>query len=105
MQLLKLNTVLRREKVRGGFYKGLPESVSSLDELRSLPFTTPEQLSKSGGSMLLLSQTEISRIITDTTSGTTGQAKRVFYTASDCENTVEFLPPDCRNWSSRGAAP
>lgn len=91
MQLLKLNTVLRREKVRGGFYKGLPESVSSLDELRSLPFTTPEQLSKSGGSMLLLSQTEISRIITDTTSGTTGQAKRVFYTASDCENTVEFF--------------
>lgn len=91
MQLLKLNNVLRREKARGGFYGGLPESVSSLEELRSLPFTTPEQLSQSGGSMLLLSQTEISRVITDTTSGTTGCGKRVFYTAEDCENTVGFF--------------
>ena len=38
-----------------------------------------------------VSQSRIARIITDCTSGTTGQSKRVYYTASDLERTVNIF--------------
>lgn len=88
MQLEKLNALLKREKERSGFYKDLPERLSSLDELPSLPFTSEEDLAQHAGRMLLCSQSEIHRVISDATSGTTGTAKRVYYTKQDCENTV-----------------
>lgn len=44
--------------------------------------------------MLLCSQGEIQRIISEQTSGTTGAGKRVFYTEGDCEHTIELLWPD-----------
>jgi len=91
LQLRKLNAVLRREKVRGGFYKDLPEHLDSLDELQTLPFTTVEDLAQNASGLLLCSQAEIQRILSDSTSGTTGKAKRVFYTEGDLEGTVELF--------------
>jgi len=38
IQLEKLNAVLKREKEREGFYRNLPASLESLDDLRTLPF-------------------------------------------------------------------
>ena len=90
LQLRRLNALLAREAARGGFYRGLPERLGSLDELRSLPFTTPEQLSQNAPGLLLGSQAEVSRIISGATSGTTGPSKRIFYTARDLEHTVGF---------------
>ena len=91
LQLRKLNAVLRREKVRGGFYKALPEHLDSLDELQTLPFTTAEDLAQNAPGLLLCSQSEIRRILSDATSGTTGKAKRVFYTEGDLAGTVELF--------------
>lgn len=91
VQLRKLNAVLRREKERGAFYRALPERIGSLEELAGLPFTTDEELAEHGGSMLLCSQARIRRVLSDATSGTTGRAKRVFYTEADCKNTVQFF--------------
>lgn len=91
LQLDKLNAVLRREKVRGGFYKDLPEHLDSLDELQTLPFTTEEDLAQNAPGLLLCSQAEIQRILSDSTSGTTGAAKRVFYTEGDLAGTVELF--------------
>ncbi len=91
LQLEKLNRLLRREKERGGFYAALPESLGSLDELASLPFTTDEDLAREGGRMLLVSQSAVQRVLSDATSGTTGAAKRVFYTEGDCARTVELF--------------
>lgn len=91
LQLERLNSVLKREKERGGFYRYLPERLTSLECLCTLPFTTPEELGVRGGGMLLLSQAQISRVITGQTSGTSGPAKRLFYTEGDCENTVDFF--------------
>lgn len=91
LQLTKLNAVLLKEKTQGRFYTGLPAKLSCLEELQQLPFTTSDQLAEHGAEMLLLSQAEIKRVITDKTSGTTGLVKRVFYTAGDCQNTVEFF--------------
>lgn len=91
LQLERLNALLCREKARGGFYADLPASLGSLKELADLPFTTPKQLAECGERMLLVSQSSVCRVITDATSGTTGAAKRVFYTEKDCQNTVEFF--------------
>ena len=91
MQLQKLNALLAREKARGGFYRDLPGHLDSLSELASLPFTTDEDLAHQAPGLLLCSQAEVQRVLSDATSGTTGSAKRVFYTEGDCEHTVELF--------------
>lgn len=91
LQLRRLNETLARLKERGGFYKDYPEKLDSLAALQTLPFTTADDLSKQPGKFLLTSQSEISRVISGATSGTTGPAKRVFYTAGDTEHTVGFF--------------
>lgn len=91
LQLSKLNALLEREHQRQGYYKNLPEKLESLAELASLPFTDDEALAEHGGRMLLVSQGDIQRVLSDATSGTTGRAKRVFYTEGDCRRTVELF--------------
>ncbi len=91
LQLRKLNVLLGREKERGGFYRDLPGHLDSLSELASLPFTTDEDLAHQASGLLLCSQAEVQRVLSDATSGTTGAAKRVFYTEGDCEHTVELF--------------
>ena len=91
VQLKKLNRLLMREKERCGFYKHLPERLESLSELAMLPFTTEEDLNKHGNRMVLLSQSLIDRVRTQETSGTTGLAKRVYYSEEDNERTVSFF--------------
>ena len=90
IQLDRLNRLLARERERGGFYRGLPERLASLAELSALPFTTEEDLARYPGALLLCSQAQIQRVLSDATSGTTGAAKRVFYTEGDLENTVRL---------------
>lgn len=91
LQLNRLNETLARLKARGGFYAHYPNALQKLDDLQTLPFTTPEMLSACPGKFLLTSQSEVSRVISGATSGTTGPAKRVFYTANDTEHTVGFF--------------
>ena len=91
MQLRKLNALLQRERDRQGFYRGLPASVRSMEELAALPFTTAADLTEHGNTMLLTSQSAVERVITERTSGTTGAAKRLFYTAGDLERTVQLF--------------
>ena len=88
LQLYRLNEMLKRLKDRGGFYKDYPEKLDSLTDLRNLPFTTAVDLSAYPGKFLLTSQSEVSRVISGATSGTTGPAKRVFYTEKDTEQTI-----------------
>lgn len=91
LQLSKLNALLMREHQRQGYYKNLPEKLDSLAALATLPFTDDEALAEHGGRMLLVSQGDIQRVLSDATSGTTGRAKRVFYTEGDCKRTVELF--------------
>ena len=91
MQLQKLNALLIREKERGGFYRDLPAHLDCLSALASLPFTTDEDLAHHAPGLLLCSQAEVRRVLSDATSGTTGAAKRVFYTEGDCAHTVELF--------------
>ena len=91
LQLRRLNETLARIRQRGGFYRYCPEKLDSLEDLRKLPFTTAEDLSAHPGKFLLTSQAQVSRVISGATSGTTGPAKRVFYTETDTEHTVGFF--------------
>ena len=91
LQLWRLNETLARLKARGGFYRDCPEKLNCLADLRKLPFTTAEMLSAAPGKFLTTSQSEVSRVISGATSGTTGPAKRVFYTENDTEHTVGFF--------------
>lgn len=91
LQLRRLNETLARLKIRGGAYAGYPQRLDSLAQLAQLPFTTPAMLANNPGAFLLTSQSEVSRVISGATSGTTGPAKRVFYTRRDTENTIGFF--------------
>ena len=88
LQLRRLNEMLKRLKDRGGIYADYPDQLESLSQLETLPFTTAEMLSANPGKFLLTSQSEVSRVISGATSGTTGPAKRVFYTHQDTEHTI-----------------
>lgn len=91
LQLRRLNEMLGRLSQQGRFYVNLPTKLNNLQELQTLPFTTPKMLAEQPGKFLLTSQSEVSRVISGATSGTTGPAKRVFYTDVDTEHTVGFF--------------
>lgn len=64
------------------------------------PFTTAEDLAAHGGDYVRVSQRDIRRIVTLRSSGSTGAAKRLYFTAGDLEKTVDFfargMAPFCR---------
>ena len=88
LQLKRLNALLEKVHERDSSY---PSTLSSLKELESLPFTTAQMLADKPGRYLRVSQSEVSRVISGATSGTTGLSKRVFYTETDMEHTVNFF--------------
>ena len=80
LQLRRLNEMLARARESKIHYGNLPEKLDSLSELCKLPFTTPEMIAENPGRYLLTSQSDVAKVISGATSGTTGPAKRVFYT-------------------------
>ena len=88
LQLRRLNEMLTRARESKIHYENLPEKLDSLSELRKLPFTTPEMIAENPGRYLLTSQSDVAKVISGATSGTTGPAKRVFYTEMDTAHTV-----------------
>ncbi len=99
LQLEGINAVLHRQAEKTGTS---PRKLDALAQLETLPFTTPEQLAAGPGRFLLTSQSQISRVISGTTSGTTGPGKRVFYTEKDCAHTVGFFAAGIREMLSAG---
>jgi phenylacetate-CoA ligase len=94
-QLTKLNETLSLVHSRSSFYKklfnGLPESISSLDELHQFPFTTSEDIRQNPLQFVCVSQDDIQRVVTLQSSGTTGEPKRIYFTAEDQELTIDFF--------------
>ena len=88
LQLHRLNEMLSRMRESKDHYQNLPEKLDCLSDLKKLPFTTAQMLAEHPGRYLLTSQRDVSRVISGATSGTTGPAKRVFYTETDTAHTV-----------------
>ena len=102
LQLRRLNEMLKRLKDRGGIYQDYPDRLESLSQLQTLPFTTAKMLSEHPGRFLVTSQAEVSRVISGATSGTTGPAKRVFYTQADTEHTIGLFTAGISEMLSAG---
>ncbi len=68
-----------------------------LSDLERLPFTTPEDLRADPYRLLCVHPSEISRIVTLCTSGSTGVSKRVFFTEADLELCVDYFHHGMRN--------
>ena len=95
-QLGKLRDTIRLAYSHSPFYRALlrgrgEEGLACLDDLRRFPFTTAEDLRRHGPRFLCVSQSEISRVVTLDSSGTTGAAKRLYFTPADQELTVDFF--------------
>ncbi len=60
-------------------------------DLNRLPFTTAADLRRHGPRFLCVSQSDVSRVVTLDSSGTTGAAKRLYFTPADQEATLDFF--------------
>ncbi len=94
-QVGKLNETLALVRGKSAFYRklfaGMPESITTLDELCQFPLTTPEDVRANPLRFVCVSQDEIQRVVTLQSSGTTGEPKRIYFTAEDQELTVDFF--------------
>ena len=66
-------------------------------------FTTAEDLLRHGADYVCLSQRDIARIVTLRSSGSTGEAKRLCFSAGDLERTTEFFRSGMAHIARRGA--
>jgi phenylacetate-coenzyme A ligase PaaK-like adenylate-forming protein len=95
-QLRRLNEIIDYARHNTHFYRAHLASVptaplSALSDLTRIPFTNPSDLSRNPSSFLAVRQDDIARIVTLRTSGSTGEAKRLFFTEEDLELTVDFF--------------
>jgi phenylacetate-coenzyme A ligase PaaK-like adenylate-forming protein len=95
-QLHRVNEVINYARCNSPFYRrhlaSLPvASLSVLSDIAHIPFTTALDIAKDPFSFLAVPQDEIARIVTLRTSGSTGEAKRLFFTEGDLELTVDFF--------------
>lgn len=96
VQIAMLRSTVALAKSHSPFYRqhlaGFnPGHLMAREDVAGLPFLSPDMLTVSGNSMLCVSQTEISRIVTLQTSGSTGPPKRIFYTPADLTATRAFF--------------
>ena len=101
-QLEKLRKIVDYAKKNSPFYARHLSQINTADhgldlksigDITSLPFTTSEDLVSHGLQMLCVSQSQIARVITLQTSGTTGPPKRIYFTEEDLELTADFFFP------------
>ncbi len=60
-------------------------------DMQDIPFTRPEDVVCNPESFLCVPQREVSRIVTLSTSGSSGRPKRIFFTGQDLEKTADFF--------------
>ncbi|QJB57423.1 DVU_1553 family AMP-dependent CoA ligase [Pseudodesulfovibrio sp. zrk46] len=106
-QFNQLRRVVSHAKSNSPFYKqhlaGVDiASIGSLVDFSSLPMMTADHLRDSPEQMLCVSQDHIERVVTLSSSGTTGPPKRIFYTPEDLEATREFFSWGMSNLVSAG---
>ena len=95
-QLHKLREVVSYVTRLSPFYRNLfsgvdGQEIKNLGAFTRLPFTTSDDIRANGMKMLCTPPDQIERIVTLQSSGTTGEPKRLFFTAQDLELTVDFF--------------
>ncbi|SHK38412.1 DVU_1553 family AMP-dependent CoA ligase [Desulforamulus aeronauticus] len=93
-QLQKLRQTMELAVQHSSFYRkklGGRGTLANLASLKDLPFTTAADIRQNPLRFLCVSQDEISRVVTLTSSGTTGEPKRLYFTKQDQELTIDFF--------------
>lgn len=104
-QLRRLNAVLRQTHRQSAFYRERlaalwerrGESIRSgtwpktRDDVAEIPFTVPSDVEREGKRFLCVALDDVARMVTLSTSGTTGPPKRVAFAAEDLECTLDFF--------------
>lgn len=94
----KLQKTIEWAYQRSRFYRRLldqaglsPLRIADFHDLAELPFTKPSDLAAQPFDFLCVSQGDIERIITFTSSGTVGPRKRVCFTEKDIDHITDYL--------------
>ncbi len=82
--------VKEKSRLHGGLYADL-DPPQSLEAFSTFPTIGSHDLTERGRDMLCVSQSQIDRIVTLQTSGTTRKPKRVFFTRQDIDLTLDFF--------------
>jgi len=91
-QLSNLKKVLSYASKKSNFYRYLAGyEIRSLDDISKIPFTYPENLRKEPYKFLCVSLSEIKRVFSLYSSGTTGIPKRVFFTSGDLDKITDWM--------------
>ena len=95
-QLDRIRETVRYTAGRSRFYKeqlkGIDaDSIRSFQDFQNLPFTFPQQISNRSLEFLCVPQSEVKRIVTLKSSGTSGNEKRICFTEDDLALTVDFF--------------
>ncbi|MDR1871845.1 MAG: AMP-binding protein [Deltaproteobacteria bacterium] len=61
-----------------------------MEAVKALPFTEPSDLAANPDLFLAVSQSDVAGVVTVPTSGSTGEAKRIYSTFADLRNTEDF---------------
>lgn len=99
-QLDQLNETLKWASEHSRFYAERLSggSFRSFREFAGLPFTTPEDLRTDGNRMLCVPAGQIARIVSQTTSGSSGPPKRICFGMDDIESTIEYFQNGLREF-------
>lgn len=95
-QLNHLRQTISWAMARSSFYRQHLANFSgyhleSLEALRCLPFMTSKMLQDQGARLLCVSQNQINRVVTLESSGTTGKAKRIFFTRAEQQHMEDYF--------------
>jgi phenylacetate-coenzyme A ligase PaaK-like adenylate-forming protein len=97
-QLFQLRNTLHYVYDKSLFYRELfskkgiePGEVQSLADLAKLPLTEPKELAETPLRFLCVPLGEVTRVITFTSSGTTGPQKRISFSEKDVEVMTDFM--------------
>ena len=95
-QLAALRETVAHVKAHSPFYAARLSAVGvydvrSLDDLAALPLTTADDLRAQGARLRCVPAGDVERIVTLPTSGTSGEPKRIAFSAADQELTIDFF--------------
>jgi phenylacetate-CoA ligase len=93
--LSRINEFVDYARRNTAFYRNhlafMDGPIKSLSDIGMIPFTKPSDLSRNPFGFLAVRQDEVARIVTLRTSGSMGEAKRLFFTDADLELTIDFF--------------
>lgn len=95
-QLKMVRKTIEYAVINSVFYKKRLQGIDvakilSIEDMQTIPFTFPEDILQDSKSLLCVSSSAVARITSLSTSGSTGNPKRIYFTDNDLERTIDFF--------------